>query len=151
MPITLEYYFSVSCSQKMPDDDALRIWNINVVQTYLPCVPIDVMLINVDCILQFSSSGKGQRQSRGGGLKQKQQCFQCAFQKKANTETSTFNSLRLLPDEEDKYILVCVTLRRTVKIELVLNYFETMPLLFHPPKEVLNLMGTSVSKSTSAP
>ena len=71
--------------------------------------------------------------------------------KKANIETSTFNSLRLLPDEEDKYILVCVTLRCTVKIELVFNYFETMP-LSHPPNEVLvNFMGTSVSKSTAAP
>ena len=69
--------------------------------------------------------------------------------KKANIETSTFNSLRL-PDEEDKYILVCVTLRCTVKIELVFNYFETMP-LSHPPKEVLNFMGTSVFKSTLAP
>ena len=70
--------------------------------------------------------------------------------KKANIETSTFNSLRLLPDEEDKYILVCVTLRCTVKIELVFNYFETMP-LSHPLNEVLNFMGTSVSKSTAAP
>ena len=48
------------------------------------------------------------------------------------------------------YSLVCVTLRCTVKIELVFNYFETMP-LSHPPNEVLNFMGTSVSKSTAAP